>query len=474
MNLSTIFLILRGRRKLFMTVLVSVLLFALSVSLLMPKTYLGEASLLINTKSADPITGAPIPGADSSSAILATQADVITSRNVALKVVDRFNLTKDSNYLKKFVAATGGVGSARNWLADYLSGYVTVVPSKESDVLTIDFPAHTPEVAASFANAFAEAYIQTNLELAADPSRRRSAWFEEQTADLRRRVDLAQQHLSEAQRQFSIVGTESHIDVDTTRFTEVSTQLGIAQQALYESRTRLKQINDAIAKNQLDSLPDILGNPLLQTLKTDLARAESNFADVSSRYDRNHPLYVSGEAAVKSLRQKLAAEVETVRGSMEYNAQIAQRQVTQLQSALDEQKHTVIDEKRAHDSLDVLNHELLTAQANYDAAMTRANQVRLAGELNQSDIALLNPAIEPFEPSRPKMLLYMVIAFFFGSCLAAGICLAVEARDRRVRSRRDLVDSSGLLVLVEIPRLRPQVKYVRAQRRRLRRQAKKA
>jgi chain length determinant protein EpsF len=394
---------------------------------------------------------------------------------VALKVVDKFNLTEDPNYLKIFMDATGGVGSARNWLADYLSGSVTVVPSKDSNVLTIDFPAHTPEAAANFANAFADAYIQTNLELAADPSRRRSAWFDQQTSDLRRRLDLAQQNLSEAQKQFGIVGTESHIDVDTTRFTEVSTQLGIAQQALYESRTRLKQINDAIAKNQLDSLPDILGNPLLQTLKTELARAESNFADVSSRYDRNHPLYLSGEAAVKTLRQKLASEVETVRGSMDYNAQIAQRQVTQLQAALDEQKQTVLLAKRAHDSLDVLNHELLSAQADYDAAMTRANQVRLAGELNQSDIAMLNPAIAPFKPSRPKILLYMVIAFLFGACLATGICLSAEARDRRVRIRSDVVDSSGLLVLVELPTLsKPRAKFARLSRRRQRRRVKMA
>ena len=453
MNLSAIFLILRGRQKLFLAVLGSVLLLTLAVSLIMPKTYLGEASLVINTKSTDPITGSPIPGVDTSSTILATQTDVITSRNVALKVVDKLNIAKDPEYLKKFTDATDGIGSARNWLADYLSGYVTVVPSKESDVLTIDFPAHTPEAAAAFANAFADAYIQTNLELAADPARRQSQWFEQQTSELRKRVDTAQQRLSDAQRKLSIVGTESHIDVDTTRFTEVSTQLGIAQQALYESRTRLKQINEAIAKNQLGALPDILGNPLLQTLKTDLVRAESNFADVSSRYDRNHPQYVSGEAAVKSLRQKLASEVETVRGSMEYNAQIAQKQVTQLQAALDQQKQTVIGAKREHDTLDVLNHELLSAQSEYDAAMTRANQVRLAGELNQSNIALLNSAIQPFKPSRPKILLYMVIAFFFGSCLASGICLAAEARDRRVRTRNDIIGFSDLLVLAEVPKL---------------------
>jgi chain length determinant protein EpsF len=452
MNLSVIFSILLARRGLFLGVLGGVLAATLAVSLIMPKTYLGEASVVINSHTTDPITGTPTPGVDTASTIVATQTDVITSRNVALKVVDRLNVAKDPDYLKKFMEATDGIGSARIWLADYLSARVTVVPSKESDVLTIDFPAHTAKAAAAFANAFTEAYIQTSLELAADPAQRQAKWFDQETSDLRHRVDLAQQHLSDEQRKLSIVGTEVHVDVDTTRFTEISTQLGLAQQALYESRTRLKQINDAIAKQRLDELPDILGNPLLQTLKTDLARAESNFADVSSRYDHNHPLYVSGEAAVRSLRQKLSAEIGTVRGSMDYSAQMAQRQVAQLQAALDQQKQAVINAKREHDALDVLNHELLSAQGEYDAAMARTNQVRLTGELNQSSIAVLNPAIEPFNPSRPKLLLYMVIAFFFGSCLAAGICLAAEARNRRVRTRSDVVQFTGLLVLAEVPR----------------------
>jgi polysaccharide biosynthesis transport protein len=455
MNLSTIWLILTARKRLFFAVLGGVVLIVLAVCLIMPETYISGTSLVIDTKTTDPVTGTPGPPGDVSATVLATQLDIILSHNVALKVVDKLNLTSDPYYIRKFGDATAGKTGFRDWIAYRIADSVVASPSsKDSNVINIEYPAEKPGSAAQMANAYAEAYIQTSLELREDPARRQAGWFDQQTLGLRQRVDAAQQRLLDAQLKSSIVGTEDHIDVDNAKLTEVSTQLVTAQQVLYDSRNRLKQMNDALAKGKLEALPDILNNELLQTLKTDLARAESNFAEVSARFDHNHPQYLSAEATVKSLRSKLAKEVEAVRGSIEQQAQISQRQVDELQQALDQQKQTVLGAKREHDALGVLNRELQSAQTAFDAGMQRASQVRLASELNQSSIAMLNIAVPPTKPSRPKPLLYMVLGLTFGTLLAAGISLVVELGDRRVRSRSDVSDFAGLLVLSVVPRLR--------------------
>jgi len=454
MNSSDLWLILRGRKRVFLGILGTVLLLTLIVSLVMPKTFTAQASLVIDTKSSDPVTGAPGPPADISATILATQFDIITSHNVALKVVDRLNLTADPTMVEKFQGATGGRGPIRDWVADTISRSVGASPSsKDSNVIVIAFSSHSAEMAAQMANAYADAYIQTSLELREDPARRQSIWFDQQIDVLRKRVDLAQQKLLDAQRKSSIVGTESHIDVDSSKLTEISTQLVNAQQNLYDSRNRLKQMHDAIATHNLDAVPDILNNELLKTLKTDLSRAEGAFAETAARYDHNHPQYLSAQATVNSLRSKLANEVGIVRKSIEETAQLSQRQVDELQRALDRQKVTLLDAKHQHDELDVLNSELTSAQTAFDAGLQRASQVRMTSELNQSTIAILNSAVAPFTPSRPKVLLYMLLAFVLGSLLAAGVSFALEIRDRRVRSGRDIVAVLDIPLLGEVPRL---------------------
>ena len=64
---------------------------------------------------------------------------------------------------------------------------------------------------------------------------------------------------------------------------------------------------------------------------------------------------------------------------------------------------------------------------------------------------MLNFAVPPLKPSRPKPVLYLAIGLAFGVLLAAGISLAVELGDRRVRSRADIIDYTGLTVLSVVP-----------------------
>jgi succinoglycan biosynthesis transport protein ExoP len=77
----------------------------------------------------------------------------------------------------------------------------------------------------------------------------------------------------------------------------------------------------------------------------------------------------------------------------------------------------------------------------------------LEGQNNQANTRLLSPAIEPLEPSRPKIPLGIAISILGG--LAAGIlaALGMELLDRRVRTPQDLIVVSGVPV---IGVLRPQ------------------
>jgi chain length determinant protein EpsF len=461
MNVTSIWLIINARRSLFLSVLLPLLVAVLVFSYSMPKTYLATTSLVIDTKTTDPVTGNAAPTGETALNILGTQLDIILSHTVSLKVVDRLKLIDDPYFKKQFSTDARGQAALRDVIAYYIAERLSAsLSSKDSNVINIVYSNSDPATAANFANAYADSFIQTSLELREDPARREAAWFEQQILALRLRVDSAQQRLLDAQRASSIVGTEDHIDVDTNKLTEISTQLVASQQVLYDSRNRLKQMNEALTNGTLDALPDIINNDHLQTLKTDLARAESTFAEIASRYDQKHPQYLSAQATVKSLEGKVASEIEAVRGSIEQTAEISQRQVTELQHALDEQKATLLNAKRQHDSLEVLNHELQSAQAAYDSGMQRASDVRLASELNQSSIAVLTPAVPPVRASRPKPLLYFLLALVLGSLLSVGICLSVEIADRRIRSAEDVAHGSHLEVLAEVPRIRMQFKQL--------------
>jgi chain length determinant protein EpsF len=452
MKLTQLFEVCWARRALVALILIAVVGGTSAYSLLKSKTYVAETSVLVDAKNTDPVTGNVLPQ-QMQSTVQATQADVISSHAVARKVVDRLRLAADPIAQQEFVDDGDATGAIEDWLADRLLKKLTVRSTRDSNVINIDAEASTPLAAARIANAFADSYIQTTLELRTDPARRQNQWFDDQVQSLRTSLQNAQQHLSQYQQQRKIVGTDDKLDVETAKLNEISSQVVTAQTAVNDADSRQKQMNQALQKHQLEELPDILGNALLQNMKAELVRAEGKLSQVAQRYGKNHPENVSAAAEVQTLRNKLSAEVATVKGSIDQTAQLARQRAAEEQKALDAQKHKILELRQQRDGLDVLNREVESAQRAYDAAMQRNNELSLTSRLNQTNIAILTAATPPAKAAGPKLLRNVILSIITGTLLAVGAALTLELIDRRVRSSADLLELSGggaLPVLGEI------------------------
>lgn len=453
MSFTQLIRILWARRKLVISTTAVAVGLALVAFVLMPKSYIGQTSLVIDARADDPLTGAS-PNVPSVAAVRATQMDVIASRAVALKVVDSMRLPTDEARAEE----TGLPMRTREGWAGELLMHLEVKPVADSNVVRVRFEDADPEFAANVANAFAEAYMQTSLDLKIDPARRQSAWFEEQLQRLRGVVEEKRQKQSEFQRTHGIVVTGERIDVENARLEEISRQLLEAQRAAQAASARLRQAQASANGDRLGEVPDVMSNGLLQSLKADLVRAESKLAELSERLGANHPQYIAASAEVQSIRQKIAAETGSVKGSIEQSAQIAQRQVADLQRAFDQQKQHILELTRQRDELSVQDREVQNAQAAYDAALQRASQLRLESQLNQTSVAVLDPAIAPRVPAGLGLFLTCALSLVFGAILGAALALMLEMTDRRVRDGDELVSVAGLEVLGEVPRLRASFK----------------
>ncbi len=425
----------------------------LALSFLLPPRYVSTVSLVVDTKGTDPVTGAllPVPLLPT---YVATQVDVIASHNVAAKVVDRLKLAQAPAVREQFNLATGGAGSVRDWAADQLLRQIDVRPSRESSVININYASSDPHSAAELANAFADAYIQASLELKVDPARRQSGWFEGQVSELRKALETSQEQLTAYQRVSGILGAEAdRLDVENARLAELSSQLVAAQRTMYEAGTREQQMNSAAARKRVDELPDVVGNALVQSLKAEIGRSEAKLAEIGGRYDKNHPQYQSAAAELESLKQKLEIELTTAQGSIVQSAQIARRQVGEIEQALERQKARALELSQERDKLAVLTRDVESARAAYDTALQRHSSVKLESRLDQTDIAVLNPAIAPLEPVFPKIPLNVVLSVVVGLMLGCGLAVLLEMMNRRVRSRDDLAYVAGIPVLAEIARI---------------------
>ena len=440
MNFTQFLLILNARKWIILGVLALTMLVTVAVSLLLPKEYTASATIIVDSKSKDPFTGQLLPS-QMFPGYMATQVDVIQSTNVAQKVVRMLKLADAPGTREQFQDATDGKGTVEQWLADVLLKKLDVEPSRESSVINIAFTGADPRFAAAMANAFAKAYIDTSLELRLAPARQTAEWFDQQIAQLRANLDQAQQKLTAYQREKGIVESEERLDVETRRMADLAAQVVAAQSVAFDAASRNRESGN---------LPEVNNSPVVQSLKVQIAQTEGKQAELGKRVGVNHPDYRRLQAELDTYKSQLATELGTATRGVGATAGAARQRVNDLSGAFERQKTKVLELKKQREEATLLARDLENAQRIYDSALQRYGQSRMEAQSTQTDLTVLNPAVPPPEPSKPRVILNLLLSLFLGTLLGVGVGFLVELLDRRVRSGQDVAEALGVPVLAEV------------------------
>jgi protein tyrosine kinase modulator len=291
MDLSQFLLALRARRKAFMLALVATIIAALAVGLIMPKKYVGQATIIVDAR--DEQTIVPSRSAVSVSeraAYVATQMELIQSGRVATQVARDLSLAQNPDLREEWQDDTGGVGPIDVWIGNLLLQKLKV-SNTVSNLITIEYSSKSPKVAAQIANGFAKAYLDLVLELRNQPVREASQWFDEQLAGIRNQVTQAQNKLTAFQKQKGILVADERLDIESARLTDLNTQMLAARNAFYDAQAKHKQASELLASGgSPDAMAEVMANPAIAVVKADLARAESLLQTASTDLGANHPV----------------------------------------------------------------------------------------------------------------------------------------------------------------------------------------
>jgi len=444
MTLRQFLRILRARFGVICAIVVVVFVAALAVSLVLPQKYSAQTALVVDAKSSDPIAGSTIPS-QMMAGYIATQVDIIGSDRVARRVVELAGLEHLPQFQEQWQAATEGAGDIKAWLATVLKSRLEVKPARESNVIQIGFTGSDPEFAAMIANTFAQAYMETALELKVEPARQYAVWFNERTKGLRDELEAAQKRLSDYQQQHRIIASDGRLDVETARLAELSSQLVAVQGQRAESRSRQSQAGSA------ESLPEVTQNPLIASLKSELARREAEREQILGRLGPNHPEVGKLAATIDSLRQRVGAETQRIAASLGTSSRMSAAREAEIAGAVEAQKARVLQLKEQRDEIAVLQRDVEGAQRAYEQVAQRLAATSLESQTQQTNVAILTPAAVPIWPSGPRLLIKLALALVVGVVLGVGTALVIELIDQRVRGEDDLARLPGVPVLGAIP-----------------------
>jgi len=439
MNLRQYFFMFRVRWKLALGLMLATVALAVPAILALPKQYTASTSLGVETKSPDPIAMLLMP------ASLASQEEIIRSELVTRGVIRTLGLERDAQLREHWERAARGRGRYEDWLAEQLHSRLAVIPSRRGDnIITIQFRAPNPQQAAAAANAFARHYAEAAIEMKVEPARRYARSVGEQGKRLRVELEAAQARLAAFERARGIGIRDENLDAETARLAQLAAQLTAVQTEAVEQKSKLRSGSDA--------LPEVMHNAVVQGLRADLARHEVKLRDAAANLGANHPQYRAMQAELAELKARLDAETRHVARSVSAARAVSGDKEAELRLALEAQRRKLLALRAGREEHALLQRDAEAARQAYESAERRFAQTHLESGAMQSNVFVIRPALEPLDPSFPKVRLYVLASILFGALLGVGAEHALESLDRRVRCVDDVACLAGLPVLSLVER----------------------
>lgn len=430
MNLNQFFSILRARRGLAGLILLATLLVAVGWVLMRPASYAARAPVLVDVRT-DPTNSTPLQGMVAPS-FMTTQVDIIKSDRVAERVAQL--LPPDQAPMKGLREEAQKQPNGERWLVHTLQQRLDVKPARESNIINITWVGRSPTEAARVANAFAQAYLETSLDIKTEPAKKYTVWFDQQVADARTRLEAAQQKLAAYQEKAGIVTADERADFETTRLNELLQQLSVAQ-----------------GRGGRGGTAASADSPLVNNLRQEVARIEARIGQASATMGSRHPEMMRMQSELGAMRARLQEESARVGVSAARSAEAQRARERELQSAITEQKQKVLGMNRARAELSLLKADVDSAQKAFDTVTASAAQARLQSMQNQTNIMKLAPAVEPMQATGPTPVQALLVAMVLGSFLGIAGAVMAELANRRVRTAADLAYVTHLPILASVP-----------------------
>jgi capsular exopolysaccharide synthesis family protein len=389
-----------------------------------------------------------------------TQAEVLKSRDVAQRVVRKLSLAShpefDPRQQKPSMVQTW-IAEIVPGAAEYLvppvstdeeaiesrilgrfAGRLSVEPVRLSQLVKVNFEANDPNLAASVANAIAEAYVLADMENRSKITQNAGQWINERMNELKAKLDQSERALQTYREREGMLDSKSMALSGTGRqFEELTQKLVEARVRRSEAEEAYNQIKSGEATNY-ESVPAVVRHLGVQRAKELEAEAEKKLADVSQRYGPDHPKYSSAESELNSARASTKKQVQAVIASVfkEYNAARATERT--IEDALAQSKGQIQNLNRKEIQLSVLDREAATNRQLYQTFLSRFKETNATSDVQQPLARVVDRAVPALTPVRPLKLQSVSIAAVAGLLLGLIGAIALKRLDNTVKTSEDV------------------------------------
>lgn len=455
--------------------------------------YTATARVIVNTRGQNVIDiGAVLSGVPANTSMLDTEAEILKSRSLIEKVVNRLDLTKNPEFnwslqppsewdvrvgqMKSFIKGLLPFGKQEaeaappppppgspealaqeramlDGIIDGVRGRIGVNRVGSTYIMEIGATSGDPKMAATLANTLAEVYLDNQLETKFDATRRAQAWLNERLADLREELRDAESKV-EAHRAASGLLRSGDTTLTEQTIRDTNAELTQAQSEYAQKSARLRNMNEQMRANRgIDTIAEAQNSGAIANLRAAQTALSARKADVVRRYDIRHPEYQKVMAEEADNNRQIEAELQRIASSLGQEVLIARENVSSLQGSLNRAKGELASNNRAGVEQAALERDAQATRTLFDEFNNRFKETGELEGITEADAVIDSYAPVPGGPSFPNTRLNLMLGFALGLALAAFIGLILELLDNFMSSPEEVEDVAKAPYIGQIPLL---------------------
>jgi capsular exopolysaccharide synthesis family protein len=424
--------------------------------------YTATVRLQIDTNVAKIVEGDNVMPVDASGTdFMRTQYELLQSRTMAERVVSSLKLINDTDFLKprefSIIGAVAGLFSSQSSVADPMvlepatvgtvMQNVAVRPVMGSRLVDIDYSDPVPQRAQRIADAYADAFLASNLDKRFQANASAKTFLEDKIAQLKLKLEDSEKRLLDFAKQQEIVDVNDKTSIAESNLASANAALG----NLIAERTKNEQLWHQVEAADAVNLPQFLTNDVIQGLRRKRNELAVDYQQKLQTFKPSFPAMLQIQNQIDEIDKQLAVEMQTIKDSLKasYDSSLALEK--KMQDRITELKQDVLDLQNRSIQYNILKREVDTNRDLYASLLQRFKEVDVASGVVANNVFVVDRATVPGFPSSPNVKRALMIALLLGLGAGFGAAYVLERLDDKIRAPEQLEVATGLSTLGIIP-----------------------
>jgi polysaccharide biosynthesis transport protein len=441
------------------------------------------SSLGIQTDSAD----APSDALEVNM-IIQTQAKILQSDSLALRVIEDLHLEQTEDYRQKWTPVDWVLGLlTANGAADpkgaslensphrrmrvlkIFHRKLTVKPVAGTRLIDVEYLSPDPQLAAAVVNHLLQGLIEKGFRARYEATMQASSWLSTQLGDLRAQTQQLQAKVVKLQQESGVfalgeVDREGRDQVYSPTLEKL--QMATQAEAQAQSNRILKgAINDVVKSGNAELISGLGGSAitggsstgigtsltLIQNLRLQEATLQGQLQELSAKFGPAYPKIAELRGNLTAVQGAIHAEVGRVAGRAHNDFMVAEQTEEKTRKDFVEYKSEAEALNNKTIEYQMARQEADQTRTLYDDMLRHLKESGLLAGLHSTNISVVDWGKASDKPAKPVILLYLLGSIVVGLIVGVLAALLRDVTDTKIQDLREISRELGPMRICALP-----------------------